>query len=196
VKNIEVKVADLKNDPRNRRVHDEASIAALAESLRRFGQQKPIVATKDKVVIAGNGLLMAARSIGLDALQVAITDLPAKEVERFAITDNRTSDLSSWDFEGLLASLQELESDLPGASADWVAEIDAIVNGGKFAEVKPDEDAKDIPRSWATIKLSLANDDQFDEALDAVKALVASKPHWTGARVVGAKSRLEERAGE
>ena len=49
-------IADLSPDPANARHHDEISIDAIAASLRRFGQQKPIVVDPKGVVIAGNGI--------------------------------------------------------------------------------------------------------------------------------------------
>lgn len=51
----------LSADPANVRLHDERSIRAIKASLQRFGQQKPVVIDEAGVVIAGNGMLEAAR---------------------------------------------------------------------------------------------------------------------------------------
>lgn len=55
-------------DPANLRIHGEKSIAAIAASLARFGQQKPVVVDSKGVVIAGNGLLQAAKSLGWNSI--------------------------------------------------------------------------------------------------------------------------------
>jgi len=99
-------------DDRNVRVHDERNLAAIAASLRRFGQQAPAVFAvrgRRRVVIKGNGLLAAARSLGWTHLAAVESGLAAEEATAFAIADNRTSDLSSFDAELLAAQLQELE---------------------------------------------------------------------------------------
>ena len=50
-------IADLSADPANARKHSERNIESIMASLRRFGQQKPIVVDKSGVVRAGNGTL-------------------------------------------------------------------------------------------------------------------------------------------
>ena len=54
-------VDSLSADPANVRTHDKRNIDAIKASLRRFGQQKPIVVDGDGVVVAGNGTLAAAQ---------------------------------------------------------------------------------------------------------------------------------------
>ncbi|MGA1718738.1 MAG: ParB N-terminal domain-containing protein, partial [Aquiluna sp.] len=39
----EIPIAELDLDPANVRQHDEKNLAAIKSSLKRFGQQKPIV---------------------------------------------------------------------------------------------------------------------------------------------------------
>lgn len=103
-------VLELTNDPRNVRLHDEKNIAAIVESLQRFGQRKPIVVTKAGIVIAGNGTLEAARRLAWDRVLVA----PAPENEQdqlaYGIADNRTAELATWDGGGLAKILEELQA--------------------------------------------------------------------------------------
>ena len=56
-------IAEVTLDPANARAHSERNLQAIADSLDRFGQQKPIVITPDGTVVAGNGTLEAARSL-------------------------------------------------------------------------------------------------------------------------------------
>ena len=53
----------LREDPANARTHDERNLDAIVRSLSSFGQRKPIV-VREGVVVAGNGTLRAARSLG------------------------------------------------------------------------------------------------------------------------------------
>ena len=83
-------------DPSNARMHDEINIAAIKGSLAKFGQQKPIVITKNNVVVAGNGTLEAAKALGWTDINVVYSDLSGTEAIAFAIADNRTAELGSW----------------------------------------------------------------------------------------------------
>jgi ParB-like chromosome segregation protein Spo0J len=95
---LEVDSKDLVLDPNNARQHSEAKIKAIAKSLEEFGQQRPLVVDKNNVVYAGNGTLQAAQSLNWEKVSVVVLpfDDPIK-CRAFAIADNRTSDLSSWD---------------------------------------------------------------------------------------------------
>lgn len=106
-----VSVDKLISDPKNARVHDESNLAAIMGSLREFGQQKPIVALKDYTVIAGNGTLAAVKELGWASIAVSFTDLEGDKALAYALADNRTSELASWD-KGILGNqLQRLYED-------------------------------------------------------------------------------------
>lgn len=104
-----VKCDSLKFDPANARQHSDRNIETIQKSLTQFGQRKPIVVWKD-TVIAGNGTLRAAMALGW--ADVEITRVPddwsKDQITAYAVADNRTSDLASWDEEVLLDILAEL----------------------------------------------------------------------------------------
>jgi hypothetical protein len=111
---LAVPVADLHEDPANVRQHPERSIQSIAASLKRFRQQKPIVIGADGLVIAGNGTLSAAKSLGWEfvaALRSETLSASRTEATAFGLADNRTQELSSFDFEGVSSRLQALEAD-------------------------------------------------------------------------------------
>ena len=67
--NIEtVAIATLTPDPRNARDHT-TGVPELAESLSEFGQRKNLVVWHD-VVISGNGLMLAAQSLGWTHMEI------------------------------------------------------------------------------------------------------------------------------
>lgn len=103
-----VNIEDLKHDKENVRKHNVKNIRAIQNSLEAFGQQKPIVIDKDNVVVAGNGTLEAARNLGWKKLQCVVSDLTPKNLEAFAIADNRTAELAEWNVELLNAKLVKL----------------------------------------------------------------------------------------
>lgn len=103
------KVAELILDPDNARRHGDIDIEAIATSLERFGQQTPIVITADKLVIKGNGTLMAAMSLGWTKVKVVQTTLTGDQLRAYAIADNQTGLLSEWNVDRLQEKLDEFE---------------------------------------------------------------------------------------
>lgn len=111
LRTLAVPVESLRLDERNARKHSEENLRAIVFSLSRYGQQKPIVVDRDGVVIAGNGTLAAARSLGWSWIAASRTDLAGEEAKAFAIADNRTAELAEWENETLATILAELPKD-------------------------------------------------------------------------------------
>jgi len=119
VKVESVSIAALSQDPANARKHDDKNLEAIKASLRRFGQQKPIVVDSSNVVRAGNGTLAAATALGWDSINVVQTDLQGSEATAYAIADNRTAELAEWDDSVLAASL----SSLADVDETWLSDL-------------------------------------------------------------------------
>lgn len=106
------------------------NVEAVARSLEAFGQRKPVVARRgDRVVIAGNHTLQAARALGWAEIAVVWVDDDEVTSKAFALADNRTAELGDYD-ESLLAELigevGSVDSELLAASGwseDAVAEL-------------------------------------------------------------------------
>jgi ParB-like chromosome segregation protein Spo0J len=105
-----VSVSDLELDPENVRKHSQKNLDAIKESLRQFGQVKPIVINSDLKVIAGNGTLTAAKELGWQKINVIQLpeDWDKNKIKAFAIADNRTAELAEWETELLNIQLEEL----------------------------------------------------------------------------------------
>jgi ParB-like chromosome segregation protein Spo0J len=106
-----VLITDIIFDPNNARKHSARNIETITASLKEFGQRKPIV-LKDNVVIAGNGTLEAAKSLGWTHIDV--TRVPADwdltKAKAYALADNRTAELAEWDGGLLMSALTEVEA--------------------------------------------------------------------------------------
>jgi DNA modification methylase len=107
-----VLISSLSLDPTNARRHDSKNLASIEGSLRLFGQRKPIVVTGANVVVAGNGTLEAAKSLGwtnIDVVRIPI-DWTPEQVKAYALADNRTAELAEWDAKVLADQLVELDA--------------------------------------------------------------------------------------
>jgi len=100
----------LKFDPTNARKHSARNIEVIANSLKDFGQRKPIVVTAFDVVVAGNGTLEAAKTLGWKDIEIVRVpeDWTEEQTKAFALTDNRSAELAEWDTSALASQLLEL----------------------------------------------------------------------------------------
>src|SRR4051812_9327443 len=91
--NIEdVEISSLSPDPANVRRHSERNLETIKASLRRFGQQKPIVVDGSGIVRAGNGTLAAAIALGWTHIKIVRSNLAGSEATAYGIADNRAGD--------------------------------------------------------------------------------------------------------
>ena len=111
---MKILITDLSLDPKNARKHSARNLEAIAASLEKFGQRKPIVVHRG-VVLAGNGTLEAAKSLGWTEIDVAEVpdDWDNDTAKAYALADNRTAELAEWDESELAKQLLELQD------ADW-----------------------------------------------------------------------------
>lgn len=111
-----IEITALTPDPQNVRTHDAKNLQAIADSLRTFGQRKPIVTAKSNdgtlVVIAGNGTLEAAKALGWTHITIAEVpeDWDADKARAYAIADNRSAELADWDQTALTSALLDLDA--------------------------------------------------------------------------------------
>jgi hypothetical protein len=101
-----VDIATLKLHPRQIREHD---IGALSESLRIFGQPRPIVVQEStRYVIAGNGILKAAVALGWTQIDANIVDFDDKYALGYLVADNWLPTRSRNEDDVLYDTIKEL----------------------------------------------------------------------------------------
>lgn len=107
-----LRISDLTPDPKNARQHDAKNLKAIEGSLTQFGQRKPIVITEANVIVAGNGTVTAAKNLGWEIIEAVRVpaDWSTDQVKAFALADNRTAELATWEPMVLAAQLIELEA--------------------------------------------------------------------------------------
>ena len=102
-------IEDLRFDDKNTQKHNRRSIEDKKASLSSFGQQKPIVISRDdNTVIAGNGILEAAIELGWDKIAAVYFNGSASEAKAFGIVDNRSSHHAEWNSENLFKAVQDV----------------------------------------------------------------------------------------
>lgn len=92
----------------NAKQHPPEQVERIANSIKAFGWQQPIVIDRDNVVVIGHGRLFAAKQLMLDAVPVVRADnLTDEQINALRLADNKTNE-SAWDFGKLEEELAAL----------------------------------------------------------------------------------------
>ncbi len=147
----------------------KGNVGAVARSLDRFGQRRPIVFRESngvKTVVAGNHTLMAARQLGWETIAaVAANDLTDDEARAYAIADNRTQDLGTYDDELLAGMVQRVyatDKELlyaAGYDDESLKDLLALVEPPDLDDLIDDVGDPDDPSAfWPSIGVKVAPD--------------------------------------
>lgn len=167
-----VSIDDLRPYHRNPVDHSE-SVEHVMDSIRKFGFRVPVVVDDENTIIAGHGRFKAVQKLSGtlderiseledagretlaenlkvinegDVFAMADTDLGSRDVSEFRITDNRITELSTWDDDLLKTELERLD----GAVGFTEEELDLLLDDyDADIEVPDEEDAfeLDVPDS-------------------------------------------------
>ena len=142
---IEMKrLSELKPYEKNAKKHDKKQIDNVANSIKRFGWQQPIVIDENGVIVIGHCRALAAKKLGIKEVPVTVASgLTEDEIKELRIADNKTNespwdlgllaeDIAGLDFEGF-----DLSFDIDGTIGGGVDECDIIED--EYNEALPEE---------------------------------------------------------
>jgi len=117
-------LSELQRFPGNPR---EGDVGAISESLRLFGQYRPIVVNKrNNQILKGNHTAAAAASLGWKEVAVVWVDVDDEAAKRIVLADNRTADKATYDNDILVQILGEVKTlDGTGFDEDDVADLES-----------------------------------------------------------------------
>src|SRR5215470_10358150 len=93
-------VRELQPYPNNARTHSKKQIRQIANSIKRFGFNNPVLVDDKQQVIAGHGRVEAAKLLGLRAVPtIRLSHLSEAEKKAYVLADNKLALKSSWDRE-------------------------------------------------------------------------------------------------
>ena len=120
-----VPLDELHTYPHNPRRGD---VNLIAESLQVSGQYKPIVVQKSTdFILAGNHTFLAAKQLGWSVIDIVRLDVSDAAARTIVLTDNRTSDIATYDDAALLELLGDMD-DLSGTGYSQ-ADLDELIQG-------------------------------------------------------------------
>ena len=115
---------------------NEAAVEPVAESLKEFGWQQPIVVDADGVIIAGHTRWKAAQRLGMKTVPVVIaSDLSPEQVKAYRLADNKSGGVALWDDSLLDEELFGIENiDMSLFGFDMDAFTARLTDDGGFFE--------------------------------------------------------------
>ncbi|NMC35310.1 MAG: ParB N-terminal domain-containing protein [Veillonellaceae bacterium] len=191
----QVPIGSLTPHSRNFRSHPPTQLEHLQQSLREYGWARNVVVSRDNVILAGHGIVEAARKEGHTTVPVLRLALKGDDpkAEKFLALENTVSRLAVDDdtqLAALLADVQRTEG-LEGTGYTD-ADLDALIAemaGSGFAEglagygMAPDK----LPNTGFHFALTGPDAERCEEALQ--KAVVELGSEVDGLLPVDAKSK-------
>ncbi|HWH60452.1 MAG TPA: DNA methyltransferase [Terriglobales bacterium] len=143
-----ISLSSLREYENNPRTHSKSQIRKIAESIRSFGFNNPILVDHKGTIIAGHGRYRAAKSLGIEEIPtIRLSSLTPSQIKAYVLADNRLALESNWDKDILRIEFQHLIADdevdisLTGFE---VAEIDVILDP-KHSEPDKEDDLPALP---------------------------------------------------
>jgi ParB/Sulfiredoxin domain len=117
-----VDLTKLRPVPRNARQHSKKQVRQIAESIKRFGFNNPLIVDDNWNIVAGHGRFEAAKLLNMRSVPViTLSHLSEPELRAYRLADNKLAEKASWDQKLLVPELQELEVLLPELGLDLTA---------------------------------------------------------------------------
>jgi len=130
--------------PYHKNPRKNQAVEKVADSIKEFGFQQPIVVDKNMVVIVGHTRLLGAKKLGLEKAPIVIADLSDAKAKAYRIADNRVNEDSAWDNQLLQEELDKLldfdvDLNITGFTND---ELDSLFSKEEIEIFEPVEEIK------------------------------------------------------
>jgi hypothetical protein len=162
MKTIKVPVSKLQLLEKNPRKHSAVQIEQLVRSIEMFGQIRPVVIDENNMVLAGNGLLLALKSMGAEQAEcLQMTGLSDTAKKRLTLADNKIASLGTDDYSVIEELIHDLKDELniPGFDDEILKTLvaaPAAISEISASYGQVDEDFRAIARANAE-KIAAAN---------------------------------------
>ncbi|MGB6401558.1 MAG: ParB/Srx family N-terminal domain-containing protein, partial [Candidatus Sulfotelmatobacter sp.] len=156
-------VDTLRLDPLNPRDHSKKQIAQVAESIRAFGFNVPVLIDADNKIMAGHGRVLACQLLGITEIPtICLGHLSPEQVRAFIIADNKLTENATWNEILLgeqLKSLSEIDLNFSlEATGFEMGEIDVLIEGLSQPSDSVQEAPPDVLRNQSEILVSAPGD--------------------------------------
>lgn len=136
-------IHSLKPDPRNPRLHSTRQVNQIAQSIKTFGFNVPILIDANNLILSGHGRWLACQKLGWQEVPVIkLEHLTEAQARAFAIADNKLCENATWNTKLLGEIFIELNAlDLDFSLEDTgftMGEIDLHIEGLNLTQNETD----------------------------------------------------------
>ena len=148
------------------------SVKFVANSIKEFGFNVPIVIDADNVIVAGHTRWKAAKQLGLEKVPcIKKDDLSPAQIKAFRLADNKVGEFSQWDMDLLGDELKDLGDVFDMGDFGFFDPMDDDAPTGDDDDFDPDKAAEEIENPvsqpgdlWLLGRHRLICGDSCDEA--------------------------------
>ena len=134
-----MKIEDIKPYEKNAKKHSKKQIEQVANSIKEFGFNQPIVVDKNNVVIVGHGRLEAAKLLGLSDVPTVVVDLNEEKAKAYRLADNKLNE-SDWDMDLAIEELKGLSEEMIDLTGFDNNELEARLKVDEINELSNQKD--------------------------------------------------------
>ena len=110
--------ADLIPYSKNAKRHPSEQVKLIANSIKEFGFQQPIVVDKDNIVIIGHGRLLASKRLKLAEVPITrVENLTEDQIKALRLADNSVAE-SEWNIDLLTEEIADIDIDMSDFGLD------------------------------------------------------------------------------
>lgn len=187
-------ISELKFDDKNFNKHTQRGMGLLENSLQQFGAGRSILIDKNNNIIAGNGIVEAASSVGITKVKVIETDgteliavkrkdvaLDSAQGREMALADNATAaaDLA-WD----TVTIEEVSQQFDFDPEDWLSDW-------KDSDIDEKEEAENEDEGPETSRVMLLSVTAYGKSKDEDAVLVRELKQENADKLLGYLSKNE-----
>ena len=149
-------IVPYKNNPREIPIK---SVKKVADSIKEFGNNQPIVVDKENIIVVGHTRWKALKQLGRSKAYIVKKDFTQNEAMAYRIMDNRSGEGSKWEKELLKNELNILREkdfnlDLTGLTFDEIEKFtDTTPIFEPTNDIIADINTEDITAPITTVKM-------------------------------------------
>ena len=128
---------EIKPYDKNAKKHPKKQIEQVANSIKEFGMNQPIVVDKDGIIIVGHGRFEALKHLGWKVKDewIKVVDLTEEQAKAYRLADNKLNE-SDWDMGLAIEELKSLDN-----------EMFSLTGFDKDLIIEPDEKDDEVPET-------------------------------------------------
>lgn len=190
------KLSELKRNPKNIRKHSQKQIEEYVRSIKMFGQTRPMVIDETGLILAGNGLYDALKTMNVESCDCyIITGLSERQKDKLMLADNKVFELGISDLDTIEEVVRGLGDDLdvPGYDDEVLKIITAtvkeatneVVNYGNVEPINENTECKPAPCWGETMQeVSQKQEIPYANVTETTPSAIGTTSNETGKYII------------